>query len=540
MTNEQCLDCLLASVQGHDVPHSLPYTIPLLRNTFGFINGGSAFFYKAVKYCEGRRPLRIDLLADEIYLVQHPGEITRIFNTAGLTVTKAYAIALKYCFGMSDRAVEVYLSDTSGSRERPIPGSNVPETARVSYHTHRNLVEGLLGDGLEPTTKRIKDALFASLGGLAEGANPHSGEWVYGDDLSQFFEEHLGSSMLRGLFGSLLLTDSPDFTRNLWDYDKRIMQLAKRLPRFLIPRAYKLRNELIASIMRWHQLATILSWPEADEEKEISLWGSTMMRRRHAMLLKTEGQDLRSVASTDLGLIWASVTNIVPSTMILCTQMYRDLSVLKEVRQSCGGHGARQSPLDIDIKSLEKHPILLSLYAESLRFGVQIHIPRSSPHKDLQIGGQSVPKRKMILINTWLSHINDSVWNTRDGLHPLDTFWPRRFLVNPGDDGSGPTKRHNPGVDSQLNTEASRKPVPETFSLEGLDGVWIPYGGGQHACPGRILAKRIMLLTAAMIATMFDIELLGPESALEFVSPRFGFGVKKPAKKVPFRIRRRR
>lgn len=38
---------------------------------------------------------------------------------------------------------------------------------------------------------------------------------------------------------------------------------------------------------------------------------------------------------------------------------------------------------------------------------------------------------------------------------------------------------------------------------------------------------------------MFDIEILADEKALEYGSPRFGFGVRKPVGKVPFRIRRR-
>lgn len=50
------------------------------------------------------------------------------------------------------------------------------------------------------------------------------------------------------MFGSLL-TDSPDFNQDLWDYNKRVVQLTKLLPHSLIPRAYKMRDKLIGSIM---------------------------------------------------------------------------------------------------------------------------------------------------------------------------------------------------------------------------------------------------------------------------------------------------
>ena len=63
--------------------------------------------------------------------------------------------------------------------------------------------------------------------------------------------------------------------------------------------------------------------------------------------------------------------------------------------------------------------------------------------------------------------------------------------------------------------------------------------GGHHACPGRKLAKRIMLLSCATMNTMFDIELLTGSNQPRFVTSHFGFGVKVPSTKVPFRIRLR-
>jgi len=172
------------------------------------------------------------------------------------------------------------------------------------------------------------------------------------------------------------------------------------------------------------------------------------------------------------------------------------------------------------------------MYAETLRFGVQIHIPRSAPYHDLHVDGITIPKNKLILINTRLLHMDEEVWNTKAGQQPLDRFWAERFLVDPRDETSGPTKKifrpaENPGRGVY-------------FSADGLEGAWIPYGGGQHACPGRLLAKRIMLLSTAFLVRTFDIEILADERAQTFGSPRFGFGVSKPAGPIRFKIRRRR
>lgn len=170
--------------------------------------------------------------------------------------------------------------------------------------------------------------------------------------------------------------------------------------------------------------------------------------------------------------------------MTLCTQMYRDPSVLEEIRASV--HDAIEpepepgtTHLKFDIKALEKIPLLLSLYAETLRFGVQIHIPRCSPHEDLHVGGKAIPQDKLVLVNTWVAHTDEEVWNTRDGEFPLDRFWARRFLVDPDDDRSGPVKRqqrHETTSSIIAGTKTDSRGRVE-FSIDGLDGVWIPYGG---------------------------------------------------------------
>ncbi|RAL05357.1 cytochrome P450 [Aspergillus ibericus CBS 121593] len=516
-------------------PRTVPYSIPFIKSTLSFVFDGPKFFRQASRFCQNRWPLRVNLVNDEVYLVQGQKNILSVFSNPGLTVTRAYGLVLKHCFGMDQKAVDVYVSDTSGSRPRPIPGSNIPLNRRVSYHTHENLIQGLLGSGLGPTMERLDASLYASL----DKAVPISPSWTYKDDLTQFFEDHLGAAILNALYGPLLLAENPDFNRKLWQYDKHIMALAKRLPAWLIPGAYRLRDELLRAIMKWHQRATELSTatpdrPKASQGEADPHWGSAMMRERNRMLLRIDGQDLQSVASTDLGFIWASITNVVPSTMTLCTHMYSDSSLVEELRsvlRHCLQPGTES--LQLDMEKIGKQPLLLSMYAETLRFGVQIHIPRCSPHQPLALGGETIQSNKLVLINTALAHTDEEVWNTKDGQYPLDTFWARRFLIDPADPGSGPLKPSS----SSSSFAKDRQPTDsktsrEDFTVQGLEG-------GQHACPGRLLAKRIMLLTSAMMVTMFDVELLTPASTLRFQSGRFGFGVRKPVAPVPFRIRRR-
>lgn len=165
-----------------------------------------------------------------------------------------------------------------------------------------------------------------------------------------------------------------------------------------------------------------------------------------------------------------TVTNVVPSSMTLTLQIFREAEILSQIRQGLAESVEPGTRVRFDWKKLERNPLLLSMYAETLRFGVQIHIPRTSPHRQYSIGNLFVPKNKLMLISTWLAHTDVTVWNTKQDNFPLSDFWAQRFLVDPKDPSSGPTKRRLP---SYQRTEANGV----HFSTAGLEGAWIPYGG---------------------------------------------------------------
>ncbi|KAK8093351.1 hypothetical protein PG997_000036 [Apiospora hydei] len=477
---------------------------------------------------ERRRPygstLCIPILRDDVYLVQSPKNVAEFFHNPKLAVSRPWSFVLGHCFGMSKTAVDAYLQDTSGTRPEPIPGS-APRSPqdRIAYMTHENFTSGLLQHGLNPAT----DCFRAELQEFFKSSLDIGHDWAYMPDITDFFRQYLGSAIIRTLFGKALLTMNPTFLQDIWEYDDRVMDLAKRYPRLWIPRTYRARDRLLSAITRWHTEANRAVEPTDESAWSDSVWGTKMMRDRYRALLGATGQDKASVASTNLALIWASISNVVPSTTTLAIQIFSDSSLLSSLR----GSVSHLSP-DLRPKELETIPLLLSAYAETMRFGVHIHVPRNAPHHNLQIQGVTIPRDKLIFVNTYLAHNDQVVWDTQSGRKPLNQFCADRFLVDPSDPSSGPTKK-KPAATSE-NAEGEPQ-----YSLEGLEGAWIPFGGGQQACPGRLLAKRIMLLSAALLIRDFDLELLIEGGKPDFHSPRFGFGVSKPTAPVPFRLRRR-
>lgn len=142
--------------------------------------------------------------------------------------------------------------------------------------------------------------------------------------------------------------------------------------------------------------------------------------------------------------------------------------------------------------------------------------------------------------------MNPHVWNagTPENPHPLDTFWADRFLIYSNDPMSGPARKDILSVKgkhggSRMMEEKSLETEPR-FSLEGVAGGWIPYGGGQRMCPGRHFAKQEIIGTLALLLTHYEIELREPTKGAPECDMRFfPFGGLPPTKQIPFRMRRR-
>ncbi|KAK3374272.1 cytochrome P450 [Lasiosphaeria ovina] len=531
--------------------------------------------------------LGLPILGRPMYRIRGPKNVADFFHNTQATVNKVQLYFLHHGLGLPSSAADVYLSDNSGARPKPIIGSSTPAKDRFMFIGHQRLVAGLLQGGLAPATARFERHLAESL--LLEGNSSSSSSsssteevqvpgWQHVADLEDFFRKHIATSLFRALFGDKLLELRPTFVRDVWELDRGMLGLLAQLPRFCIPQTYKLREELLATIKTWHALALAAGarggtgddhhTHDADSDPH---WGTGMMRERYRELMQTRGQDEESMAAYDLSLIWGTMTNAVPAAMTLLLHILRSkedllpslhasLSSLQrqQQQQQQQRDGRRGRPT---IKDLESIPLLSSMYAETLRYGMRIDVPRTAPYADVAFPSPAhypavdavvVPRGALMAANMWDAHGDERVWDTKSGAHPVDSFWARRFLVDPRDPSSGPavttTVRKTTTVSSgELATvddeevamsAAQRAKGGVHFSLDGLDGAWIPYGGGLHACPGRLLAKRVILISVAMLVTNFDFELLADEAAMDlnFKAP---MAIARPTGLVPFRMRRR-
>ena len=133
--------------------------------------------------------------------------------------------------------------------------------------------------------------------------------------------------------------------------------------------------------------------------------------------------------------------------------------------------------------------------------------------KTHELDSWTLRKDQTVVVSSHVEH-HSSKWNTRDPhgqTHPPEEFWAERFLTPQG-----------------------------SFSVEGRQGKYMPYGMGEHMCPGRHFAKHGMLLTLAVLLDRFDIEITGPEDLkLDNDFDRYGVGALHAKQTVKARIRTR-
>lgn len=205
------------------------------------------------------------------------------------------------------------------------------------------------------------------------------------------------------------------------------------------------------------------------------------------------------------------------------------------------------------INSLCNIPLLQSMYAETLRLYTSLFSVRSASHASFTFCDFEIPKDELVAVDSRVAAMDSNVWNTgtptadADTPHPLNRFWAERFLVFPDDPTSGPL-RDDLAANPQVSVPESPAPphshhgkAPPRFSMDGLAGAWVPYGGGNRQCPGRNFAKQEIILGFAIVLSTLEIQLSDNQSR-EHRKPDmkyYALGTLPPKGTVPFRVRRR-
>ncbi|KAI2626821.1 cytochrome P450 [Xylaria nigripes] len=527
--------------KGNDVPvPTYPALIPYIGNVFSFTLYTAKFVRRVTEYEGILTSTAIKFMGFKIFLFQDRETISRFMRHRDLCSPIAiYTFALRHFFGMPQKAIEVFVADDSGPHRRPYPESKVH--FRIDSVLHQSFMRAWGGPNLIHTTQRFRRALQSQIDTSTEIS---SSTWFHVPDFYLFYRNIVSESMTTAVFGPALLQVNENFLEDLWAYESVLPWLARAIPSFIMPEPYRIRDRLRARIKKWQEYARD-QFRECDIEADGAdpCWGSEVVRELQELFTKEQVFDEEALSAHHLGMIFAANGNLVPSAVMAALRIVSVPGLAQRVRDELAANFGPDFLRDIDHtepKNILKLPLLSSIYAETLRLHVKVFFFASPPHSDVLVGKWKLPRGSLGLVNTDGLHTEKGVWNTQNGRYPIDSFWAERFIVDPMDPLSGP-----------LNPELRRKSVAgprqvqtsnessKYYSTSDVEGSWIPYGGGPAICPGRFLAKYVIMFTCAMLISEFDIEPVGEPNMAELDDWRYGMGVVRPKNMVPVRIRRR-
>ncbi|KAI1210070.1 cytochrome P450 [Annulohypoxylon truncatum] len=511
-------------------PPTFPYVFPLLGSLpVAYLWNPRAFVLNPNNFFQSARPVRVKILTQEFYTICGPENVKAFFRGSGACTSIPFVkFALGYAFGLPSKALSLYHKDDSGGGHVPHPGSTVEARNRIDYRVNQSLVRFLEGKGLMPFWNRFADDITQRLGGLYDRIGS---DWEYHADLMEAVRDEATVSILNALCGPYLLGLNPHFLQDYWDFDRNLQTYLQGIPWFLAPRAYAVRKRVLDAVKIWQRHARDHYDDSAiDADGDDPLWGSSFFRERHDMFLEMDGFDYSAIASQDFGAIWATRNSITAASWAIF-EIFRDPELLASIRAEVGACTVTSADgrIRFNVDQLLRLPILQAVYAETLRLRMDFYLIRMPDKVDMNIQDWVIPRRKVIVTPTTVAHMDTKTWSTGlNNEHPVDQFWIGRFLKYP------PESEHN------VNT-LPRVPASPTFSTKEFEGSWIPYGGGPRQCPGRHFAKRQILLTTALMVSLFDCEISeeGKNVQGDSTLKGFGSGVSLPDGKVPVKIRRR-
>lgn len=169
---------------------------------------------------------------------------------------------------------------------------------------HNLVNKSLTGASLETITAEFQRSLSKQLSELDTVGD----EWVDIPDLNVFMRTHIMKAALTAMFGPYLIELNPGFVDDFWEWNLDMGPLFMGLPKWLIPGAYRRRENLLKSIMRWHKFAHE-NYDSSNVGSEAVDWepyfGSKFSRARQHTFARWEVMDARARAAEDMSFMWA-------------------------------------------------------------------------------------------------------------------------------------------------------------------------------------------------------------------------------------------
>ncbi|KAI1330299.1 cytochrome P450 [Xylariaceae sp. FL0255] len=491
----------------------VPYWIPGAYHLLPFLWDTVGFAVATITRYGWENPVMVKAASTKLALIASPAHVVSVFKNSRFLSTRLVLENVQRCLlGIPSEVMPFYLADNSGMAIEPRKGSQVAQEDRILFHQAHTHHKWLASPYLDPVVECFFEKLDRHFESLEIGDT-----WQEYPDLFQFIQSIIIGANIETLLGSKILEMNPNLVDDFCIAKKSVPEFLKGWPRWLALTGFRARDRVISALEKWHTYAQnngdYSSTGDSDPDWD-PVWGSKCEKVRQQYMNGTKALTAHERACEDWGFLIGLNYNTPPSLFWYIFEALKDPilynRMMNEVTQ------CRRPDGTFSISDLAAQPLLESAYAETLRLRVSILITRTVEYSDIDIGGLTLRRGDNVLMPIDSTHMNEEAWNRagKTSDKSLQEFDADRFLEP---------------------SEAGPK-----FSLDGLAGLWIPYGGGDRMCPGRHLVKVEMLIFFAYMFSRYEIE--ANETDMKTVRPNrkyVSFGALPPNRPVRFRIRRK-
>jgi hypothetical protein len=240
----------------------------------------------------------------KLYYISGAENVLALFRgSRDLTTVPSAIRVLETAFGTPTELRHIFTRDNTGIYTQPLQGSSPLEPHNRIFHlVHKNLHNNLSGNALADLATRFMSCLETELLALNIGD-----EWTDIPDFYSLIQQTVFKASTTAICGPHLFALNPTFTADFWEFDTRMSGMVKNIPRWLIPKSYRIRDKLKQEIMKWHEFASEhFDWEDENLAKEEwdEFFGSRLMRERQREYCAVEGMNAEARAANDLGMLW--------------------------------------------------------------------------------------------------------------------------------------------------------------------------------------------------------------------------------------------
>ncbi|KAL8738485.1 MAG: hypothetical protein Q9181_000741 [Wetmoreana brouardii] len=397
-----------------------------------------------------------------IYVLTSTTDVEDLYENTTTLSWEVFVQDLYRWMGFSPRAIQD-LWQLPADRPRILNPERILPPNEMMMEYHRRQLRS--GDHMEILSRSMTDhiqrkvtweGLEESQIGISRGSESSSKISLY-----ELTSHVFNRSLTEIYWGKKIFETDPNLLQTFALWEKTNWKYVYQIPHLLSRDMYRARDQLIEAFTRYFGL------PKS--QRSDAAW---FIPRAEAEMRDT-GLDDRDLGRAHMLQHWAINDNMHKVTFWILAHLLHTRTLLDAIRHETS-LGVVDGSVDVGYL-VENCPQLDGVYHEVLRLYISNSLMRhvTSPTK---IGGKTCREGGLVLVPYRLLHLDPHVWGANAAAFDAD-----RFLHN---------------------KDLTRSPS------------YRPFGGGQHLCPGRYLAKRAIYTFIAMVLARFEIRLDEKTSAV--------------------------